>query len=169
VAEQRRDRERGGDRRGGYDRGFQRGPKMDDDVKAWIDKAERDLIDSLSYFEIPDMNPFQRKQIYRHFEKTNEYAVKAYRNEETVTLRIYAVGALRRLAEQQTQEVLMSGRAVHLPIMGSFERFVVHDYLKDREGVNTESAGERGEDRHIVISPLFGRSLKKAKKKRLMR
>lgn len=167
--EQRRGRERGGDRRNDRDRGYHRGPQIDEDVKKWIDEAERHLVDSLKYFEIPGMNPFQRKQIYRYFERTQEYAVKAYREEEVVTLRIYPVGALRRLAEQQTQEVVMKGGAVHLPVMGSFERFIVHDYLKSREGVNTQSVGERGEDRHIIISPLFGRSLKKAKKKRLMR
>lgn len=156
-------------RRDGRGDGFRRGPQMDEDIKLLIDEAERHLVDSLNYFAIPDLNPYQRKQIYRYFEKTREYAVKAYRDEETVTLRIYPVGALKRLAEQKTQECLMNGQPEELPAMGSFERFVIHDYLKAREGIRTESSGENGRDRHITISPQFGRTLKKAKKKRLMR
>jgi predicted RNA-binding protein Jag len=49
--------------------------------------------------------------------------------------------------------------------MGSYERFVIHDYLKDRDGVYTESEGEEGKNRHVVIHPHFGRMLKKAKRR----
>ena len=140
-------------RRGDRDGGFRRGPQIDNDVKELIDQAERHLIDSLTYYAIPGLNPFQRKQVYRYFERTQEYAVKAYREEEKVTLRVYPVGALKRLAEQKTQECLMNGQAEALPPMGSFERFVIHDYLKLREGIKTESSGENGKDRHIIISP----------------
>ncbi|MCK5148458.1 hypothetical protein KAR48_17000 [bacterium] len=148
---------------------FNRGPQLDDSIKTWIDKAEHHLVDSLEYFSIPGLNPFHRKQVYRYFERTPEYAVKAYRVDEDVTLRIYPVGALKRLAEQRTQEVVMNGHVQSLPVMGSFERFVIHDYLKDREGICTESSGESGRDRHIEIRPVFGRTNKKARKKRLMR
>ena len=41
---------------------------------------------------------------------------------------------------------------------------LVHDYLKDRDGIKTESYGE-GKDRHIEIQPLFGRSPKKSKRR----
>jgi spoIIIJ-associated protein len=79
-------------------------------------------------------------------------------------MKVYPVGKLRRFAEQKAQEVLMKGESEILPPMGSFERFVIHDYLKNRDGVRTESFGE-GKDRHVEIFPLFGRNPKKVKRK----
>ena len=130
-----------------------------------IARVEELLLDSLAPATIEHMNAFQRKQIHRHFEKSQEYQVKSYSSEGNITLRIFPVGNLKRLAEQKMQEVLMHGRPEELPSMGSYERFVIHDYLKEREGVCTESVGEKGKDRRIEIRPVFGRSLKKVKKR----
>ena len=112
---------------------------------------------------IKDLGGFQRKLVHEHFERTQEYSVKTYRDDEQVILKIYPTGRLKRLAEQKTQEVLMKGVSEALPPMGSYQRFVIHDYLKEREGVKTVSRGEEGKDRHIEIHPIYGRSLKKAK------
>lgn len=142
----------------------ERGPRMDDKVRQAIDAAMEHLQDSLTPYEIHDLNGFQRKQIHRFFERKQEYAVKTYRNEEIFVMKVFPVGRLRRLAEQRAQEVLMKAETIALPPMGSYERFVVHSYLKDRGGVNTESSGD-GADRHIEISPVFGRTLKKAKRR----
>ncbi|MCK7460964.1 MAG: hypothetical protein MZU84_02280 [Sphingobacterium sp.] len=38
---------------------------------------------------------------------------------------------------------MLRGEAVDLPPMGSFQRFVIHDYFKDRQGVRSESYGRR--------------------------
>ena len=103
--------------------------------------------------------------IHRHFEKTQEYKSKTYReNDNDYIMKIFPVGQLRRFAEQKAQEVLMKGESEVLPPMGAFERFVIHEYLKDRSGIRTESFGE-GAERHIEITPVFGRALKKAKRR----
>jgi hypothetical protein len=133
-------------------------------VKKAIDNAEAVLRDSIEPALIRGLDGYQRKQVQRHFEKSQEYQVKFYKEKEETILRVYPVGFIRRLTEQKAQEVLMKGRPEELPPMGSFERFIVHDYLKDREGVRTESRGE-GRDRRVEIQPLFGRNPKKAKRK----
>lgn len=117
---------------------------------------------------VEGLNGFQRKQLYEYFEKFKEYKVKSYRETDSTIVKIYPVGKLKRFAEQKMQEVLMKGKSEILPPMGAFERFIIHDYLKEREGVKTESKGEPGKDRRIEILPVFGRGLKKAKPKRML-
>lgn len=140
-------------------------PKIDEAVEKEILRVQEVLKESIDPVRLSDFNGFQRKQIYRHFEKTQEYEVKSYKNDEDVTLKVYPIGNLKRLAEQKIQEVLMHGKPETLPPMGSYERFVIHNYLKEREGVTTESVGERGKDRRIEIRPVFGRTLRRAKKR----
>ena len=113
---------------------------------------------------VRELNGFQRKLVHQHFEKTEEYKVKTYHEDDKIILKVYPIGKLKRLAELKAQEVLIKGETEVLPPMGSFERFIIHDYLKDREGVRTESFGE-GKERHIEINPLFGRSPKKVKRR----
>ncbi len=50
------------------------------------------------------------------------------------------------------RQVLKEGREVSLPAMNSYERSLVHNAVRDMEGVMTESEG-RGPDRHVVIKP----------------
>jgi predicted RNA-binding protein Jag len=140
-----------------------RRPETDPKAQEVIQKAEELLLNSMDPAIIKDLSGFQRKLVHEHFERSQEYSVKAYRDDEQVILKIYPVGRLKRLAEQKTQEVLMKGIAEVLPPMGSYQRFVIHDYLKERDGVKTVSTGEEGKDRHIEIHPIYGRSLKKAK------
>jgi predicted RNA-binding protein Jag len=140
-------------------------PQADEKVKQTIKEAEAALLGQMSSYTAKGLNAFQRKMIHRHFEKTQEYKSKTYRENDTdYVLKIFPVGQLRRLAEQKAQEVLMKGESEVLPPMGAFERFVIHEYLKDRSGIRTESFGE-GAERHIEISPVFGRTLKKAKRR----
>ena len=138
---------------------------MDEKVQKLIAHTEEVLRDSMEPVTIQGLNGYQRKLVHQYFEKTQEYRVKTYRETENVFMKVYPVGKLRRVAEQKTQEVLMKGKAEVLPPMGSFERFIIHDYLKDRDGIKTESYGEEGKDRHVEIHPLFGRSPKKAKRR----
>lgn len=142
-----------------------RPPQIDEKVRQMIHAAEVALFDSMQPYAIPGLNAFQRRQVHLHFKKSQEFEVKSYKEtEEDVTLKVFPVGMLKRLAEQKAQEVLMQGEIADLPPMGSFERFVIHDYLKERDGIKTESEGE-GKERHIRIMPIFGRNLKKAKKR----
>ncbi len=138
--------------------------RLDPQVASSIKKAEEVLKDEGQSCKIFGLNAFQRKQLYSHFEKTQEFKAKSYKENDGVVVKVYPVGKIKRLAEQKAQEVLMQGLAINLPAMSSFERFVVHDYLKEREGIQTQSFGE-GKERYIQISPQFGRSLKKVKRK----
>lgn len=139
-------------------------PKLDNEVQQSIQHVEETLKDSIEPAVIRGFDEFQRKQIEEYFERSQEYKVKIYRETDDVIMKVYPVSAIKRLTEQKTQEVLMRGVPEVLPPMGSFQRFIIHDYLKDWEGVRTESFGE-GKDRHIEIQPLFGRNRKKAKRK----
>lgn len=141
-----------------------RRPAMDEKAKQAITETISALAGNLESHEIQGLNAFQRKQVHQHFEKTNEYKAKTYRKDDDYVLRVFPVGQLRRFAEQKAQEVLMKGEGETLPPMGAFERFVIHDYLKERGGIRTESFGE-GAERHIEISPIFGRAPKKAKRR----
>jgi len=160
----RKEEEKRGQKREGNKRFRSRRPQMDEKVKKAITDAESTLAGTMGTTIIRGLNAFQRKMVHKHFERTQEYKAKTYREEEEYILKVFPIGQLRRFAEQKAQEVLMKGESEVLPPMGSFERFVIHDYLKDRGGIKTESYGE-GAERHIEISPIFGRSLKKAKRR----
>jgi spoIIIJ-associated protein len=61
--------------------------------------------------------------------------------------------ALHRQADQAASDALRSRRPVALDAMSATERKVVHEYLKDRSGVETYSEGTEP-DRHLVVAPL---------------
>ncbi|HWT24020.1 MAG TPA: R3H domain-containing nucleic acid-binding protein [Solirubrobacteraceae bacterium] len=61
--------------------------------------------------------------------------------------------ALERQADEAADDALRTRRPVALDAMSATERKVVHEYLKDREGVETYSEGTEP-DRHLVVSPL---------------
>jgi spoIIIJ-associated protein len=56
-------------------------------------------------------------------------------------------------AEKAAEEAQRSGRPVELASMPASERRIVHEYLRERGGVETHSEGEEPE-RHLVVSPL---------------
>jgi spoIIIJ-associated protein len=60
---------------------------------------------------------------------------------------------LHRQADQAASRASRSGRPVALDAMSATERKVVHEYLKDRDGVETYSEGTEP-DRHLVVAPL---------------
>jgi len=141
--------------------------KLDPKVEEEITRIKTYFQDHLDPLEIQNLNAFQRKQLHLYFEKHREYLVRSIRdqaNKEVVVLRVYPLGELQRMAEARVQEVLITGEPQQLPPMDAFARFLVHDYLKDREGIRTESFGE-GKERHVRIFPVFGRELKKAKRR----
>jgi spoIIIJ-associated protein len=60
--------------------------------------------------------------------------------------------ALEHQADDAADEAVRTGRDVALEPMSAAERRVVHEYLRDRDDVATESEGE-GLDRRLVVSP----------------
>lgn len=60
---------------------------------------------------------------------------------------------LRTDAEQAAEEVQRSGEPVELEPMPASERRIVHEYLRERGGVETHSEGDEPE-RRLVVSPL---------------
>jgi spoIIIJ-associated protein len=62
-------------------------------------------------------------------------------------------GALQRQADRAATDALRYGRPVAMDAMGSFERRIVHEYLRERGDVETYSEGEEP-DRHLVVAPL---------------
>jgi spoIIIJ-associated protein len=60
--------------------------------------------------------------------------------------------ALEHQADDAADEAVRTGRDVALDPMSAAERRIVHEYLRDREDVETESEGE-GPDRRLVVSP----------------
>lgn len=59
---------------------------------------------------------------------------------------------LRTWAEAAADEAVNKGRAVELEPMSAAERRFVHEYLRERGGVDTYSEGDEP-DRRLVVSP----------------
>ncbi|CAN5251242.1 hypothetical protein BH20ACT16_BH20ACT16_01280 [soil metagenome] len=62
-------------------------------------------------------------------------------------------GILRRQADRAAEEALRSRRPVALDAMTASERRLVHEYLREKDGVQTYSEGDEP-DRHLVVAPL---------------
>jgi spoIIIJ-associated protein len=62
---------------------------------------------------------------------------------------------LQRQADEAADKAVESGRPVALDAMTSSERRIVHEYLRDRGDVETQSEGNEP-DRHLVVSPASG-------------
>ena len=59
---------------------------------------------------------------------------------------------LRSIALDAAEESLRTGEAVELDPMPAEERRIVHEYLRDRGGIETHSEGEEPE-RYLVVEP----------------
>lgn len=59
---------------------------------------------------------------------------------------------LQQDADEAVEEALESGEPVALDAMNAVERRVVHEYLRDREGIETYSEGTEP-DRYLVVAP----------------
>ncbi|MGD1056176.1 MAG: R3H domain-containing nucleic acid-binding protein [Solirubrobacteraceae bacterium] len=60
--------------------------------------------------------------------------------------------ALHAAADDAAEEALSSGEPVDMDPLPPFERRIVHEYLRDRGGVETHSEGNEPE-RYLVITP----------------
>ena len=61
--------------------------------------------------------------------------------------------ALKAEAEDAADEALSSGEPVEFDPMPPWERRIVHEHLRDRDGIETFSEGEEPE-RYLVVAPL---------------
>lgn len=59
---------------------------------------------------------------------------------------------LQQDAEEAVEEALRTGEPVALDAMNAVERRVVHEYLRDRDGIETYSEGAEP-DRYLVVAP----------------
>jgi len=60
---------------------------------------------------------------------------------------------LRDDADDAAEEALRTGRSVEFDPLPSWERRIVHEYLRDRPEVQTHSEGDEPE-RYVVVSPI---------------
>ena len=60
---------------------------------------------------------------------------------------------LEALARERAEQVQSSGQEIVLDAMNSRERFIVHNAIKDIEGVSSESEGE-GREKRVKIFPV---------------
>jgi len=60
--------------------------------------------------------------------------------------------ALRGEADDAADQAVSTGRSVELDPLPASERRIVHEYLRDRDDVETHSEGDEP-DRYLVISP----------------
>ncbi len=150
-------------------RGPHRPQESDRNIRGMIAGIEERLTDAVTPESIAGLNSFERKLIHRHFDNDLDFETRTYRKGETFTLCVYPVGNIEKYAKKRAEESLQSGDSVNLPAMGSYERYIIHNALKDISGIETVSLGE-GEERHIqIVSKRFGRGLKRiVKKMRLM-
>lgn len=61
--------------------------------------------------------------------------------------------ALRGEADDAADQAISTGRPVELDPLPASERRIVHEYLRDRDDVETHSEGDEP-DRYLVISPV---------------
>ncbi len=62
---------------------------------------------------------------------------------------------LKRQADMAAEDAVREGRAIEMENMGSNERRVVHEHLRDRPEVETYSEGDEPQ-RFVVVAPLLG-------------
>ncbi len=148
-SEEKRNRRRGRPR--GRKGETRRTEEKNEKVEELIRKIKEELVDSIEPICLHDLNAYERKLIHRYFERGGEITTKTYRiGEEDYELRIFPVGNLRRYAQKMADQAVSTRQKVVLPPMSSYERFIIHDYLKSLDTVKTHSVGE-GDDRHIEI------------------
>lgn len=126
---------------------------------------QRKLRESYEPYCVEDLNGFERKRIHSFFDSKEEYETRTYRRGEQFVLKVIPVGNLKQLAKENAEKALQTGEPVVLPYLGNYERFIIHNYLKDFEGIETKSVGE-DQNRRLEIKPVkFGRSWKRIMKK----
>ncbi|MBC8186072.1 hypothetical protein H8E88_33735 [candidate division KSB1 bacterium] len=127
--------------------------------------VQRNLRDSLEPFSLNNLNSFERKKIHSFFDAKADYETKTYRRNGEYVLKVFPVGNLKREAKEKAEHVLKTKEVYTFPFLPGYERYVIHNYLENFDGVKTKSTGEENE-RRLEIHPVrFGRTLKRIIKK----
>jgi predicted RNA-binding protein Jag len=137
-----------------------------------IGKIDRILIDiqkklkhSHQPISLDHLTAFERKRIHSFFDNKSDFQTKTYRNDDQYTLKIFPIGNLKKIADERAQQVIETGESYFWENLGNYERFIVHDHLKEYEGIETTSSGEGNNRRLEIKQKQFGRGLKKIMKK----
>lgn len=134
-------------------------------IEQLLREAEQTLADSIKAVTFDNLSAFERKHVHEFFEHNSAFETKTYRDGDKYVLWVFPVGNLKTFAQEKANEAVATSSVVALPPMSNYERFIIHDALKDMESVETSSEGEASE-RHVLISPVkFGRRLRKIVKK----
>jgi spoIIIJ-associated protein len=72
----------------------------------------------------------------------------------SASYRVRRQEAIERQADRAAERALKTGKEIELEPMTATERRVVHQYLKDRAGVETFSEGDEPE-RCVIVAPLL--------------
>ena len=127
--------------------------------------VQRKLRNSLETFSLENLNSFERKKIHSFFDDKADYETKTYRRNSEFVLKVFPVGNLKRKAKEKAEHVLKTGDVYTFPVLPGYERYIIHDYLQNFDGIETKSIGEENE-RRLEIRPIkFGRTLKRIIKK----
>jgi predicted RNA-binding protein Jag len=127
--------------------------------------VQRKLRDSLEPFSLEHLNSFERKKIHSFFDAKADFETKTYRRNGEYVLKVFPVGNLKREAKEKAEHVLKTREVYTFPFLPGYERYVIHNYLQNFDGVETKSIGEDNE-RRLEIRPIkFGRTLKRIIKK----
>lgn len=128
-------------------------------------EVQKQLQSSITPVVLDNLTGFERKRIHSFFDNKPDFQTKTYRVGEKYLLKVFPVGNLCKEAEKRAEEVIHSGVPYRWPQLGSYERYIIHNHLKEYGSVETASVGE-GDARTLEIKPKpFGRSLKKIIKK----
>lgn len=158
---------RSGARKGAYQGRGHRGRNRQDDekIQKTIRNAQNMLQDSIEAVCLEGLNAYERMRVHQFFDDKADFETKTYRNEEEYLLWIFPVGNLRDYAVDKARESVKTGEEFEFRPMSNYERFIIHDVLKDDDTVETESIGE-DEQRYVKIKPVrFGRKVRKMVRK----
>lgn len=134
-------------------------------VSALDPDAEVNIVDDGSVIKVDIEGPDLGQVIGRHgntLDALQHISYRAVSNDRSDMRRVEVDAGgwrerraveLREIADDAADEAIETRESVALPPMSASERRVVHEYLRDREDVDTTSEG-REPERRLVVEPL---------------
>ncbi|MBQ7593955.1 MAG: Jag N-terminal domain-containing protein [Synergistaceae bacterium] len=131
---------------------------MDFEAEAVISEAEKNTLE-ITGNDALDYVVGRYGDALRGMEYIVNLALRDPKNEPRLKIdscgyRARRTKSLERLAEATARQAVKFGRPIRLDPMASWERWVIHTTLKDRDDVTTESVGEPPM-RKVVIMPKY--------------
>lgn len=134
-------------------------------VSALDPEAEVNIVDDGSVIKVDIEGPDLGQVIGRHgntLDALQHISYRAVSNDRSDMRRVEVDAGgwrerraveLKEIADDAADEAVETGQSVALSPMSASERRVVHEYLRDREDVDTTSEG-REPERRLVVEPL---------------